>query len=401
MNPIDEDPQSVAIRQLRTQVADLQVANAHLAATLHARDAFLATMSHELRTPLSSILGLTEILQDSIYGPIVPRQHGALTTISANGEHLLSLINDLLDLAKIEAGQEQMSVAAIQPADLIVASLDLVRPLALARHVHLVASTSWDLPLIQVDARRFKQILVNLLSNAIKFTSGGNNAGIEAHADLAHGTVVFEVWDSGIGIPESQLPRLFQPFVQLSDGVLARDEGGTGLGLALVARLVEMHGGGVTLRSEVGVGSRFTVELPIVTQIADDGGTGDGRARVDAPLVLVAGGERAPAVHLARGLLSAGYRCAVVDAGMAALECVRAEAPAAMLIDRRIADLGGLEYLRRLHSNPVLAGVPAIIIGATTVSGDAERARDAGACVYLGRPIHMPELLTALAEVIR
>ncbi len=401
MISLDKDPQSVAIRQLKTQVADLQVANAHLSATLHARDAFLATMSHELRTPLSSILGLAEILQESIYGPIVPRQHEALVMMSTNGEHLLSLINDLLDLAKIEAGGEQMSITVIQPADLIIASLNLVRPLALARQVRLVVPISWNLPQIQVDMRRLKQILVNLLSNAIKFTPGGGKVGIEAYADSARGTVVFEVWDSGIGIPESQLPRLFQPFVQLSDSALARDEGGTGLGLALVARLVEMHGGGVTLRSEVGRGSHFTVTLPIVAHIADDGATSDGRTSVDAPLVLVAGGEHAPAAHLARSLLSAGYRCAVVGAGISALERVRAEAPAAMLIDRRIAGLGGLEYLRRLRSNPALAGVPAIIIGATTVAGDAERARDAGARGYMGRPIHIPELLTTLAEVIR
>ncbi|MEI7643354.1 MAG: ATP-binding protein [Chloroflexales bacterium] len=398
--PIDEDPQASVVRQLRMQVADLRATNDHLTATLYARDTFLAMMSHELRTPLSSILGLTEILQDAIYGPILPRQHEALTTIGESGEHLLSLINDLLDLAKIESGHERMLLSAIQPAELIATSLSLVQPLALARQVCLVASILGELPQIYADARRLKQILVNLLANAIKFTRSGGEVGIAAHADGTRGAVVFEVWDSGVGIPESQLSRLFLPFVQLNDVAFAHGQGGTGLGLALVARLVEMHGGGVALRSAVGTGSRFTVTLPMEAQIIADHRADEGRGSTDAPLVLVAGGEHAPVAHLARSLLAAGYRCAVVGAGMAALERARAEAPAAMLVDRHMAGLGGLEYLRRLRSDPALAGVPTIMIGATTVAGDAERARDAGARAYLGMPIHMPELLAALAEVI-
>ncbi|MEI8262184.1 MAG: histidine kinase dimerization/phospho-acceptor domain-containing protein, partial [Actinomycetes bacterium] len=214
------------------QVADLRATNDHLTATLYARDTFLAMMSHELRTPLSSILGLTEILQDAIYGPILPRQHEALTTIGESGEHLLSLINDLLDLAKIESGHERMLLSAIQPAELIATSLSLVKPLALARQVCLVAPILGELPQIHADARRLKRILVNLLANAIKFTRSGGEVGIAAHADGARGAVVFEVWDSGVGIPESQLSRLFLPFVQLNDVAFAHGQGGTGLGLA-------------------------------------------------------------------------------------------------------------------------------------------------------------------------
>jgi CheY-like chemotaxis protein len=138
----------------------------------------------------------------------------------------------------------------------------------------------------------------------------------------------------------------------------------------------------------------------MVAHVADDG-EANGEHHLDAaPLVLVVGGEHASAAHLSRCLLSAGYRCAVVGASMAALERARVEAPAALLIDRRIAGLGGLEYLRRLRSDPALAQVPAIMIGAATVAGDAERAQEAGARAYLGRPIHIPELLATLAEVV-
>jgi CheY-like chemotaxis protein len=161
-----------------------------------------------------------------------------------------------------------------------------------------------------------------------------------------------------------------------------------------------MHGGGVMLHSSVGVGSRFTVTLPMIAQIADHEVGDDEREPSSAPLILVAGGEQRSAAYLARGLLSAGYRCVIVDAGMAALERVRADTPAAVIINRRIAELGGLEYLRRLRSDPALARVPTIMIGATTVMGDAERALAVGAQVYMSRPISMPKLLDTLAEVI-
>ncbi|NTW03954.1 MAG: response regulator [Oscillochloris sp.] len=381
-------------------MADLQAANRHLSAALHNRDSFLATMSHELRTPLSSILGVAEILQEEIYGTVSPRQHHALTIIHQNGAHLLSLINDLLDLAKIEAGREQLVLADVQAAELIADSLSVARPLARQRQVRLIEPASKNLPMMRADTRRIKQILVNLLSNAIKFTPVGGEVGIDVDVDSERDTVRFHVWDTGVGIPPDQLSRLFQPFMQLSEDELSRDQGGTGLGLALVARLAEMHGGGVTMRSLVGKGSSFYVTLPRLAINDFDMPEALDAHSDPAPLVLVAGGERASAAYLAWGLREAGYRCAIVEDGMATLERARAEPPVALLIDRRIADLGSLEALHRLRADPALAGVPAILIGSTTTTVDAVWAQEAGATAYVSRPIHMPDLLAIMATAI-
>ncbi|MBW7882051.1 MAG: PAS domain S-box protein [Caldilineaceae bacterium] len=230
-------------------------------AATRAKSEFLATVSHELRTPLTSILGLTEVLQADIYGTLNQRQAHALRVIEESGRQLLTLINDILDLSKIEVGKLHLNLDHCLVSHLCEASLDDVRRLAMQKRHRLHSEwTPADLE-IWGDRRRIRQMLVNLLDNAIKFTPDGGDIGIAVITDAQRGAVDITVWDTGIGIAASDCHRLFRPFVQLDAG-LTRHHGGAGLGLALVRRLAEIHGGSVAISSQEGQGSRFTVTLP-------------------------------------------------------------------------------------------------------------------------------------------
>lgn len=226
------------------------------------KDEFLANMSHELRTPLNSILGMTEALQDEVYGDVTPRQRKALSTIDVSGRHLLSLINDILDLAKIESGQIELTYSTVDVEALCQSTLRLVQPTVQKKQLMLTCTMDPEVKLMAADGRRLKQILLNLLSNAVKFTPDHGAITFEVTGLKAECPwVQFVVSDTGVGIPQEAMTNLFKPFVQV-DSSLARQYEGTGLGLALVHRMVEMHGGMVAVESEVGKGSRFTVTLP-------------------------------------------------------------------------------------------------------------------------------------------
>jgi PAS domain S-box-containing protein len=240
--------------------AELAAKNEELRQASHLKSEFLATMSHELRTPLTSILGFSSILQQQLYGNLNPKQLDYTHKIHQSGQHLLSLINDLLDLSKIEAGQMILDVHAIVVEDLCWGAWGMVSPQAEARNLRVQRSLPADLPLLLADPLRVRQMIVNLLSNAIKFTPPGGDIGIAV--ERVNDTLQITVWDQGIGIPLDKQHLLFQPFQQL-DGSLTRRHEGTGLGLALTRKLAELHGGTITLESQVGEGSRFTICLPL------------------------------------------------------------------------------------------------------------------------------------------
>jgi signal transduction histidine kinase len=225
------------------------------------KSSFLANMSHELRTPLNTILGLSEALQDGAYELLNERQSAALHTMEVSGRHLLGLISDILDFSKAEAGQLELDPGPASVAEVCQTSLRLVRELAREKRLEVALDLDDPGMVVIADARRLVQILVNLLTNAVKFTPEGGRIGLIAAPDPANAMVRFTVWDSGLGIAAHNLPRLFQPFVQLDDA-LSRQYAGTGLGLSLVRRMTEMHGGRVEVESEPGRGSRFTVVLP-------------------------------------------------------------------------------------------------------------------------------------------
>jgi len=247
--------------RVRERTAELHRANAELARTSRAKDEFLAAMSHELRTPLTTVIGITEMLGDQLYGSVNDKQTRALETVQESANHLMALINDILDVAKVEAGKMELDWDTVPVEQLCEASLRLVRQAARAKHLELSTRIDPAVRFLRGDSRRLKQVLVNLLGNAVKFTPDGGAIGLDVEADPERGRVHFTVWDTGIGIQEDQMNKLFEPFVQL-DSKLSRQYTGTGLGLALVYRMTELHGGSVSVESTPGNGSRFHFFLP-------------------------------------------------------------------------------------------------------------------------------------------
>jgi len=248
-------------RALHEQAVAIALANEQLERGSQLKDEFLATMSHELRTPLAAVLGLAEMLEDGGYGELTERQRTAVGTILTSGQHLLALINDLLDISRIEARMTALDLSTIDVAALCDTALDLVRDRAVHKGVAIELSVPEEVSVFTADERRVTQILLNLLDNALKFTPEGGSMGLEvARPDSGH--LALTVWDTGIGIGAEDRRRLFQPFEQVDHGSRRRYQG-TGLGLALVARLVDLHGGSVAVDSRPGSGSRFTVVLPI------------------------------------------------------------------------------------------------------------------------------------------
>jgi signal transduction histidine kinase len=243
-----------AIERITAYAEAAQAAN-------QAKSDFLANMSHELRTPLNAIIGFSEVLQEGQAGEVSTKQREYCGEIYDSGRHLLALINDILDLSKIEAGKMTLELEDADLPSLLEGCLAIVRERALIHAIALKSRLAGDLSAARIDARKVRQIVYNLLSNAVKFTRDGGMVILEARRTHS-GLLEFSVIDNGIGIAEKDLPRLFAPFGQL-DSSLARKYEGTGLGLSMVKRLAELHGGTVSVSSIPGAGSRFTVRLPL------------------------------------------------------------------------------------------------------------------------------------------
>jgi signal transduction histidine kinase len=238
--------------EIQDKSRQLEVANQH-------KSEFLANMSHELRTPLNAIIGFSEVLAQKMFGEVNDKQLDYLNDINSSGQHLLSLINDILDLAKIEAGRMELDLARFDPAQAIDNTLTLIRERATRNGIALSLESDPDIGECVADARKFKQIMLNLLSNAVKFTPEGGRVSVKARR--ANGGLEISVSDTGIGIAEADQKLVFEEFRQASGDYLKKSEG-TGLGLALTRSFVELHGGRISLQSEVGKGSTFTFTLP-------------------------------------------------------------------------------------------------------------------------------------------
>lgn len=396
--------------------AQLQQTNHELARATRLKNEFLATMSHELRTPLNAILGLTEGLQELVFGPINEQQHTALTTIEESGNHLLELIDDILDLSKIEAGQVQLHPTLTSIGTVCYSSLSLIHSEAVKKQLQLQVNLPSRLPDLLIDERRIRQVLINLLNNAVKFTPDGGCITLDVEwqavpASPHHpvlSSVRITVRDTGIGIAAHNLDKLFQPFSQV-DSALSRQYEGTGLGLALVKRLVELHQGTVGVVSRPGVGSQFFFQLPCPEgAIPPDKPPAEQTpsmvlpvASATAPLVLLVEDNRANVMTISSYLEAKGYRVLLAKTGREAIALAVATPPDIILMDIQMPEMNGLEAIQHLRRHPHLALVPIIALTALAMPGDREACLGAGANEYLTKPIRMQQLVSLIQQFLQ
>jgi signal transduction histidine kinase len=239
-------------REIEEKGRELEIASKH-------KSQFLANMSHELRTPLNAILGYTELILDSIYGDPTEKMRTVLERLQANGKHLLGLINDVLDLSKIEAGQLTLSLDDYSLSDVVHGVVSAVEPLAAEKRLAFKAEVAPNLPTGRGDGRRLSQVLLNLVGNAIKFTDKGE---VAIKASVSNGAFTVAVCDTGPGIAMEDQAKIFEEFQQ-ADSSITRKKGGTGLGLSIAKRIIEMHGGRIWVESDPGKGSMFSFTLPV------------------------------------------------------------------------------------------------------------------------------------------
>ncbi len=390
--------------EIYQRAAEVQEANRRLEATnqelLRAKeeaergsrfkDQFLSTMSHELRTPLNAVLGFSDLLADESYGPLNDRQRRYVEHIHTGGKHLLTLISDILDLSKIEAGRMELTNESLRVEAIFGEVLSVMRPLADKKSQSLSKNSQPGF-VVRADSVRFKQVLMNLLGNAIKFTPKGGSIELGAH--LAGGRVRVEVRDNGPGIPPTEQQRIFEAFYRLRE--FGKKTEGTGLGLAITHRLVELHGGELTLDSEVGKGSCFYFSLPVAVAIQDalphpppPAGT-----RVRLPRVLVIEDDRAAAQLIQTQLISAGYESLVCQEPQNALELAVQFQPGAITLDIVMKPKNGWEVLSQLKRDPRTSHIPLIVVSMVDQPGMGTLL---GADEYLVKPVDKATLLAAL-----
>ena len=438
------------IAERKQYEAQLQQTNEELARATRLKDEFLANMSHELRTPLNAILGMTEGLQEQVFGTVNEQQIKALETIERSGSHLLALINDILDIAKIESGQIELDYTPVSIVHLCQSSLAFIKQQAVKKRIQLQIKLPPNLPDLLLDERRIRQVLINLLNNAVKFTPEGGHITLEVSRQRR--TKVLDppplqgitrvriyktpleqemglkpqeerveiqdylriaVIDTGIGIAPENIKKLFQPFIQI-DSALNREYQGTGLGLALVKRIVELHDGEVSLTSKMGLGSCFMIELPCPVVVSS---SPDRESQTEmsnqplapsiepsqpeqkkSPLILLAEDNEANINTISSYLKAKGYRIILAKNGEKAIDLALSEHPDLILMDIQMPGMDGLEAIKQIRHNPNLVNVPIIALTALAMDSDRDRCLAAGANDYMSKPVKLKQLVTMIQK---
>ncbi len=370
---------------------------------------FLANMSHELRTPLNAIIGLSTVLLENTYGELNAKQGEYISGVIQSGQHLLALINEILDLSRIEAGSERIEPSDFSMADVLNNSFIMFNERAAKHGIELVKEIGQEIGRFYADEMRVKQIIFNLLSNAVKFTNPGGKVGLRASRDGS--SLVITVWDTGIGIPEDKKHLIFQPF-QMIDSSLARKHEGTGLGLALTKKLVELHGGTITFESMKGAGTSFTVTLPFVSptlsaalgvtgEPADSSPEREPGTRYDSGTVMVVEDNRLNML-LAVDYLKA-HGCQTMEAydGETAIEKAKAEKIGVILLDIQMPGIDGFEVIKRLKDDPATSNIPVIAMTALAMKGDEEKCLRAGFTDYISKPVNLALMLEKVQTWLR
>ncbi len=371
---------------------ELQERNAALEAASRHKSEFLATMSHELRTPLNSIIGFSELLQDSLFGPLTERQKKYVANIHGSGQHLLRLINDILDLSKVEAGKMELHIERFAVPDLLEEAIGTVSAQAAARDVTLTTSLAPEVGLFPADPRKVKQILFNLLSNAIKFNVRGGR--VEARARMIETDLEISVVDTGIGIREEDRETIFEEFRQV-DGSYSRQYEGTGLGLALTKKFVEMQGGRMTVTSEVGKGSTFTLSLPPAELPAVP-------VPEETQRILIIDDDPNTLDLFTHVLKPKGFTVLTASGGMEGIQKALTEIPHLILLDLMMPGVTGFDVLQALKTDPRTQTIPILIVTAKelTVAEEEMLAAQVDLILHKGG-LSQEELLRGVGRVSR
>ncbi|CDM98086.1 hybrid sensor histidine kinase/response regulator [Limnospira indica] len=416
----------------------LRQSNEKLERASQLKSEFLASMSHELRTPLNSVLGFADLLKRQNSGTLNSRQLNQVQFIEKSGWHLLHLINDILDLSKIESGKTELNLESVNIHELCSECLKMVQPRADKKCLALSLESDYRITQVLLDKRRVRQIMINLLSNAIKFTPEGGKVRLSGH--LAYGSQIegdyrpdcspindstpylcLEVQDSGIGIPQDRWHLLFQPFQQIDSSLTRRHEG-TGLGLVLTKRLAELHGGTVSLQSQVNQGSRFRVWLPLTEmrrELAKSYNPEPERQevitpepetpklhKVDCPRILVVEDQPFNQLLITEVLELEGYQVELIADGNTMLDMINSTMakpellPDVILMDIQLPEVDGFELIRRLKQSSLWKVVPVVAVTAMVMSGDRERCLAAGADGYLSKPLDVDEVLATVKNFL-
>lgn len=415
-----------------TDRKEAELANDILAKATKTKDQFLANMSHELRTPLTAILAMTDGLQQEMFGSITPKQMKSLKIIEQSGVHLLDLINEVLDLAKIESGQTGLELSSIDVFKLCESCLNFVTQQAEQKQMKLSLKVPKDLPVLGADEKKIRQVLINLLSNAVKFTPAGGRVQLKVEtlaepSDNALDTLRISVSDTGIGIREDQLDSLFEPFVQV-DSSLTRQHGGTGLGLSLAKQLVDLHQGTIRVTSEPAKGSCFIVDLPYRTvqleeaestrvRIKSDlethrhSNTSDAISNITGetprqddgdsqPLILLAEDNELVAESMIPILGCSNFRVLHAVNGKRAVELTLEHSPDLILMDIQMPEMDGLEATRVIRGYPEFSQLPIIALSGFAKSEDHQNCINAGMNLFLAKPLRIAELVENIHNLL-
>ena len=376
---------------------ELQASNRELRAASAAKSEFLSRMSHELRTPLNAIIGFGQLLEMEV---LVPEQREFVDHILKAGRHLLGLIDEVLDIARIESGNLRLSVEPVRVAAVTEAAIGMVRPMASARKLHIrEAQAAGGNEWVRADLQRLQQVLVNLLANAVKYNADGGEISVDYLA-IDDGLVRIVVTDTGPGIAAADLERLFRPFERL--GAEQTEIEGTGLGLALTKYLIDAMGGEIGVESEVGAGTSFWVELPLCNPPELE--AGDSQLEIaparacDVMRTVLYVEDNISNVKLVDHILArrANASLTVAMTGKLALELARAEQPDVILLDRNLPDMSGDELLRELRADDRTASATIAMLSADATPGQVRRMLESGADHYLTKPFDIPDLLAII-----
>ena len=381
------DQAAIAIENVRLfdEIQDksrqLEVASQH-------KSQFLANMSHELRTPLNAILGYTELMADGIYGELSEKTMGVLKRLESNGRHLLGLINDVLDLSKIEAGQLVLELSDYSLEDIAQTVRSTLEPLAADKKLAFKVEVAPKLPPGHGDGRRLTQVLINLVGNAIKFTDAGE---VVIKAAATDGSFHLSVRDTGPGISAADQAKLFQEFQQ-ADNAITRKKGGTGLGLAISKRIIEMHGGKIWVESQVGQGSTFSFTLPVRVERQVETGM--------SKRILVVEDQEDNRQIIRDMLAATDYEITEAENGEEALAAIAKQRPDLILMDIQLPVMDGYEATRRIKADPALRSIPIIAVTSYALSGEEKKARAAGCDEYVPKPYSPRQLLAKIRQYL-